>query len=313
MFDFLFRRTRRRRATWTAVAGELGGAFHLPTGFFRRKNERIEATVDGVPVVLDWYLVSTGKSAQSYTRVTASYVRGPGPTLKIYRQGVLASIGKAIGTQDIDLGVVPAFDTEFMVKADSVAVTRRLLSRAAMERILASFGRARIDGGVESIKLVETGIWEDADRLRGGIALLADLAGRDLFGAEALRAIPDASFVQAPGERPRAELDAPVRVVVQAEEQGDHLAMVARAAAEPTTLEPIDLAIVDGRVADAQRAGQLPQGAHVPLRSVGSGVLAVDATGLRFTWRDLELDPARLRAGAELLGAVAAGTGGVYR
>jgi hypothetical protein len=61
----------------------------------------------------------------------------------------------------------------------------------------------------------------------------------------------------------------------------------------------------------AERATKLPQAAQVHLARVGTGTLSIGNTSA-FLWHDLELDPERLRAGAELLGAISAG-GGVYR
>ena len=312
MFDFLFRRTRERRATWAKVAEELGGTFHLASGFWRRKTERIEAVVSGVPVVLDIFVVSTGKSSHPYTRARASYARGPGPKLRVYRQGVLSALGKAIGLQDVALGELPAFDAEFMVKSDNDAVARALWSRPEMERMLSTFSRARFESDAEEVVLVDSGRWEEANRLRAGIQLVADLATRDLFGADALRAIPDATFVQSPGERPSAELAVPVRVAIRAEDRDGRLVTVARAA-DQVELPPLVLEITDGKPTDPAQASTLPQGAHVPLHAVGTGALAIDADGIRFTWPAVERDPARLRSAAELLGAVAAGTAGTYR
>ena len=312
MLDFLFRRTRERRATWAKVADELGGSFHLASGFWRRKNERIEAVVSGVPVVLDIFFVTTGKSSHPYTRARAPYARGPGPKLKVYRQGVLSALGKAIGLQDLSFGELAAFDAEFMVKSSNEAVARALWSRPAMERMLSTFSRARFESDAEEVVLVDAGRWEEANRLRAGIQLVAELATRDLFGADALRAIPDATFVQPPGERPSAELAVPVRVAIRAEDRDGRLVTVARAA-DQVELPPLVLEVTDGKPTDPAQASTLPQGAHVPLHAVGTGVLAIDADGIRFTWDAVERDPVRLRSAAELIGAVAAGTAGTYR
>jgi hypothetical protein len=312
VFDFLFRRTRNRRATWAKVAGELGGTFHLASGFWRPKNERIEAVVAGVPIVLDIFVVSTGKSSHPYTRARAPWARAPGPKLRVYRQGLFSSLGKAIGMQDVALGELAAFDAEFMVKADNEAVARAVWSRPAMERMLTTFSRARLESDAKAVTLVDGGRWEDAGRLRAGIQLVAELATRDLFGADPLRAIPDATIVQAPGERPSAELAVPVRVAIRAEDRDGHLVTVARAA-ERVEHPPLVLEVTDGKPVDPAHASSLPQGAHVPLHAVGTGTLAIDGDGIRFTWRAIERDPVRLRSAAELIGAIAAGTAGTYR
>ena len=57
IFDKLFGQRRRIREVWTGVARELGGVHHIPTGWWKRATERIEASVDGIPVVLAGRLV----------------------------------------------------------------------------------------------------------------------------------------------------------------------------------------------------------------------------------------------------------------
>lgn len=76
--------------------------------------------------------------------------------------------------------------------------------------------------------------------------------------------------------------------------------MVARADVQHDAFDIIDGKLAGGRV--------LPQAAHVHLARAGS---ASFADGV-LAWRDLELDAERLRAGAALLGALAAG-GTLYR
>jgi hypothetical protein len=86
--------------------------------------------------------------------------------------------------------------------------------------------------------------------------------------------------------------------------------MVAKTA-QTIAHDPITLDVIDGAY-DQQLASKLPQAAHVHLREAGSGRLVVGDQTM-FVWSSLELDPSRLRAGAELLGALAAARGGVYR
>jgi hypothetical protein len=113
---------------------------------------------------------------------------------------------------------------------------------------------------------------------------------------------------------PRAELDAPARVVIRAEAVAEQLVTVARLSEDPG-MGPLVLAVeAGGRPDDPALASQLPQGAHVHLPRVGAGTLHIEPGATRFVWADIELAPERLRAGAELLGALRSGTlGGVYR
>jgi hypothetical protein len=299
----MFGRRKRRQANWSQVAAELGGVHQLQTKWWRG-DEHITATVHGVPVKLDVYVVSTGKTTHVYTRVAGAFLHGPGPKLKVQKKGFLQAIGKALGMQDVPLGD-PLFDETFIVKADNIAVARRLWSPETLARMM-GFTDTWIGTKPAGVELIGGGRWEDPVRMRGAMELVALLAARDIYGVAALRAM-DASVTQPEGERPRAELDTGARVVVMAEDKADQLVMSARTY-DPIEHEPMVIEVVDGR---AELAAKLPQAAQVHLARVGSGTLTI-ANTLAFHWRDLELDPARLRAGAELLGAISLREG-VYR
>ena len=301
---FGIEKRKRRRALWTQVAHEHGGEFHLGKGFFRRKNERIEATVDGIPIVLDTYVVSTGNSSQTYTRCAANVVRGPAPKLQIYKQGVIAAIGNVF-FEDVALGRTE-FDKTFAVRCEKPAVARRMITDGAMNRMLATFRDAKLSCNRKRLELVTAGLWNEEPRLRDAIAIIAELAARDLYGIEALRAIEGGVLAANEQGWPIVEVATSARVVIGANDHEGQLVMVALTS-EPTATEPMELEIVDGAARDTDRASRLPPGAHVALRSVGTGVLVVTDKGMQFRWRDLELDPACLRAGADLLGAIAAG------
>ena len=308
---------RRRRQAWPSVAQELGGTHH-PQSRWWRNDEHITATIEGANVKLDTYVVSTGKVTVAYTRVVAPFVYGPGPKLQVYKRGILATIGKALGMEDHDLGE-PAFDNAFVVKSDSAAVARRLWTPGTMKRLSGVLSDTHITGDPEEVKLVGNGRWVDPPVMIEAMVLVGELAGRDIYGAKALSAIADGRFVPGGRARPRCELDTGTRVVIAAEDRDGKLVMVARTGEPPAANEAkpaptkgalpmATLAIENGQPTDAERAAELPQGAHVFMRSVGSGTLE-DAA---FVWNDLELDPARLRAGADLLGAIAVG-GALYR
>jgi hypothetical protein len=298
----MFGGRKRRRAIWTQVATELGGTHQLPTKWWRG-DENITAIVHGVSVKLDVYVVSTGKSSQTYTRVVARHAHGPVPKMKVSKQGFFAKIGKAIGMQDVPTGDA-VFDEAFVMKTDNVAVARRLWSDDARMRMLPLRDAWLKDKG-DRLEMTGYGRWEDPDIMKGAIELVGVLAATDIYGSETLRAL--GTVEQPEGERPRVALDTGARVVVMAEDRNDHLVMSARVD-EPMEHERMTLEVVDGR---AELAVKLPQAAQVHLARVGSGRLEIGNT-LAFLWNELELDPARLRAGADLLGAISLREG-VYR
>jgi hypothetical protein len=105
----------------------------------------------------------------------------------------------------------------------------------------------------------------------------------------------------------------PVHVVIQADDVGGRLAIVARVGDAPPR-DPVDIEVADGKPAEPGRVARLPQGAQVALREVGTGSLKLDSRGLRFTWPGVDIAPGCLLAGARLLAAIAVDDrAGVYR
>jgi hypothetical protein len=304
----------RHRHVWAEVAAARGGTHSIFDGWFNRGTERIEVVVGGVAVTVETQSGGgVGQREAAYTRVRAPYAFGPGPRFRIYREGVLTSIGKALGDQDVVLGGHAAFDRHFMVSCDEPALVRRLWTPAAMDAMLAGFPQATVSADVFTLELSERGIWTDPGKIHAALDLVGELAARDLRGETALRAIRGAAFGSSAG-RPWVELDVPVRVTISTEDVGGQLATVARLAEDPGA-DPLVLAIdPSGRPEDRALASKLPQGAHVHLSRTGAGTLHIEPGATRFVWPDVELDPERLRAGAELLGALrTGGPGGVFR
>ncbi len=302
---------KRRRALWTQIAHEHGGEFHLAKGFWKRKSERIEATAAGVPFVLDTYVVSSGESSQTYSRVAARLARGPGVRMQIHKRGLLSAIGNML-FDDHPLGYAE-FDAAFIVRSEQVAVTRRIVTERATQLLLATFRDGRLTCKEDRIELITRGLWSEERRLRDAVAIVGELASRDLYGSQALRAVEGGVFGANERGWPIVEVATSARVTIGAIDHEGQLVMLALSS-DPTVAEPMQLEIVEGAARDAYRMSAFPPGAHVALRSIGTGVLVVTEKGMHFRWRDLELDPLRLRAGADLLGAMAAGhDASVYR
>lgn len=303
------KRERARLELWKSVAGELGGTHtEESSGFWSKDNERIEATVHGVPVVVDKYSTSNGKSRSFWTRVRARHVYGPGPTVRIARQGMVESFAKFLGMTDHEIGDA-AFDAEYLIRADSAAVAHRLWSDTARAYMMREPLRGmRVKSDREGLELIDGGWWDRREQLIAGVELLSELAGRDLYGREILARVGGTLSADTDGW-PRVELDTGVRVTIRAESIADRLAMVARAA-ERCPLEPGVIAIVDGHVDPAL---QLPQGAHVAIQTVRTATLMIEESSTWLVFPALEIEPERLRAGAELLGAIATTLPDAYR
>ncbi|MBL8693506.1 MAG: HEAT repeat domain-containing protein [Planctomycetes bacterium] len=82
----------------------------------------------GIRLKLDTYTVSTGKSSQTFTRVTATASRVPADLL-VAQEGLGARIAKAFGGLDVDSGDT-AFDKAFRVQGPEDVCLSRLVPEA---------------------------------------------------------------------------------------------------------------------------------------------------------------------------------------
>lgn len=304
------KKRRARKEMWQELGRDLGGQWFEAEGFWNPKHERIEVTLRDVPIVVDTYAVSNGKTQQVYTRVCGQFTQGPAPKVRVAKKGALHMIGKWLGMSDHELGDSP-FDDLFVVKAESAAIARRLWDDEARRLMFTWFRDAKLRADRKGLELVEGGsVWDDREKIKAGVYLIAELGARDLYGRQILERVEGGTISEDKGGWPRVELDTGVRVVIRAEVLGDNLAMVARTSERGIELEP--LVITDGKVEPA-RGAQLPPGAHVPLGNVGTATLTVDDGGMSVAWRSIEVDAASLRAGAELLGAMAIAAPSAYR
>lgn len=70
-----------------------------------------------------------------WMRISTRFVRRDGFTFKFYRDGILSSIGRLFGMQDIKTGD-PQFDDEFIIKGNDESRVRLLLSNEKLKQII---------------------------------------------------------------------------------------------------------------------------------------------------------------------------------
>jgi hypothetical protein len=117
-----------REEIWRQLSEQMGARL-IESRFGR--GDKVEATHRDWIVTLDTYVVSTGKTVVTYTRMRAPYVNPLGFRFTIYRKGVFSAIGKFLGMQDIEIGEAP-FDEAFIIKStDEVAGANALVAREA--------------------------------------------------------------------------------------------------------------------------------------------------------------------------------------
>lgn len=174
---YLLRRwTEKVNRVWDDAAQRLGGTFDAKSGPWYNRTRRIDATVSGVPVVVDPYAVSTGQAVIYYTRMRAPVAAAAQLTLSIQRKGLLAKMGSALGLQDIPTGDAE-FDESFVVKSNNEDLAQAWLTAEVREALMATnFYDFKLQKG--ELKAERTGIEEDPATLEAAARATGALAAR---------------------------------------------------------------------------------------------------------------------------------------
>ena len=301
------RQKKAREATWRALAAERGGTYHpAKTSLFKQQHAAVEVQVGQALVYLDTYVVSSGKSSQTYTRARARFSLRDAPSFKVSPKGVLATVGAMIGLQDVSLGHA-RFDDDFVVKCEDADAVREVFSTETMERLVGGLWPARIESTGGLVTLTTTGALRDHAKLEVMLDVTGALASYGPATLARYAEHPDARFTPVSG---RWDRPSPARLSVETKEgRVDVRARLAtggvilRAARklERDDVEPFDGALPSG---EGIPRGLVPEPARRHLSAVGECLLEADERRLLLTW---ELLPTReaFAAGVALLDACA--------
>lgn len=128
-------------AAWKDFAQRRGYTFSpAKSSWWAEGTPRVTGTVDNVTFELDTYIVSSGKSSTTYTRVRARAIAPAHSFIRVYNEHLFSGLGKALGFQDIELGD-REFDDKFTVKSDRDEDARALLD-APTRQALTAFPRS---------------------------------------------------------------------------------------------------------------------------------------------------------------------------
>jgi len=128
-------------AAWEDFAQRRGYTFRpSESSWWATETARVTGTIDNVTFELDTYVVSSGKSSTTYTRVRARAIDPVRGFIRVYNEHVFSGLGKALGFQDVELGD-PEFDDKFTVKSDRDEDARALLD-APTRQALTAFPRS---------------------------------------------------------------------------------------------------------------------------------------------------------------------------
>ena len=172
-----------REEIWKQLAGEMSADF-IEGGFW--KGSKVQASVHEWTVTLDTYIVSTGKSYITYTRIRAPYVNKDGFRFKIYRKGFFSDLGKRLGMQDIEVGF-PEFDDQFIIQGNDEPKLQLLFKNPKIRELIEAQPDISLevkddDGwlgtkfpkGVDQLVFHVVGIIKDVERLKLLYTLFAE-------------------------------------------------------------------------------------------------------------------------------------------
>lgn len=251
----------------------------------------------------------------------ARYPVPAGPVFRV-EAGSVGAVGKLLGSRDVTLDDDRTFDAYFIVDTDQRDVVRRAWSPPAMRIMVRTLRDARVHSDGRTIELVRSAIHSPAI-IEAMIDVVGELASADLFGIEALRTLPGATYHPPTGPwndrtTPRAVIEQPAPVTLMPALVSGRVVTRAAVGDGPRTRR-IELRVrEDGSIEPTEEPTddppELPPEALALLPRLGHGTLVIDGADTSFTWHTVETDPQRLLAGARLLAIVAGGPAlGAYR
>lgn len=104
-----------KREIWKQLSEKIDGEF-VEGGWF--KQDAVVVKHKEWTIILDTYIVSTGKSSITYTRIRAPYINKDGFRFTIYRRTFFSEIGKFFGMEDVEIGTDEGFDYDFIIKGN---------------------------------------------------------------------------------------------------------------------------------------------------------------------------------------------------
>ena len=172
-----------RAEIWKQFCDQTGSSY-VEGGFW--KSDKVEATHGEWHVTLDLYVVSTGKSSTTYTRIRAPYVNPDGFQFTVYRKGIFTDLGKWLGMQDVTVGYED-FDRDFVIKGNDEQKLRRLFSSQKLRDLIAAqpqihfsvkddegFWGNKFPEGVDELYFQVVGVIKDLELLKLLFELFAE-------------------------------------------------------------------------------------------------------------------------------------------
>jgi hypothetical protein len=172
-----------KEEVWQKLSAEIGGTF-IAGGFW--KGDKVQVAHGEWVVTLDTYVVSTGKSAITYTRLRAPYVNPAKFRFSVSQSNFFTGVAKWLGMQDLEVGH-EEFDRDFVIKGNDEGKLRALFDSAKLREMLEvqppisftvkdndGFGGVSFPDDTDELCFTVLGVVKDADRLKKLFELFAE-------------------------------------------------------------------------------------------------------------------------------------------
>lgn len=197
LFWFVYSRRRKAEERWRDFAHQ-AGLVVTPGNFFTHPT--VGGVYGGFNVDLRTVARSSGQNSTTYTVMTVALPIGNRLMLQFYKEGVLSKIGKALGTQDVQVGD-PRFDQAFMIKSNAPEYVSGLLTPEVRELALYMPDAMNVKLAMGHVSWEQLGTLTDASRLGNVLNMLVIIA-RQVLSIEAPQMLHQAPPRQAHAASP---------------------------------------------------------------------------------------------------------------
>ena len=164
------------REAWSSYALSRGLAYAAASGpWYRRQAAAIEGDVEGVPIRLDTYVVSTGHAHVTYTRVQSRLPRPVHARVCVTPRTVFTGLGERLGRETIRTSD-PTFDRAMAVRSKSRETALGAVDDAVRSRTLGIGRKVSMQVEGENLKIWWQGGESSPEILDAASRLAAALA-----------------------------------------------------------------------------------------------------------------------------------------
>ncbi len=157
---------KKRNTVFSKIAERFQLTFEAAEGvhIFNQRFPKAHGSIDGIPVVIDMYVVSSGNSHVEYNRVMLGLGGSNHKDLCLTKENFFRKMGKLVGMQDIVIGK-PEMDDHFIIKSSDENYAKYVLNQKVCLHILEMTFGGSLNVKDGNLIYVESGIPRSDSRL----------------------------------------------------------------------------------------------------------------------------------------------------